>query len=122
MRTWASWTAKTALLAAGLAAATFALPGAGVAYTSGNGNITGNGNLSLLSGNTVNAPISAPVNLCGVSLTLLGFSNAGCAGGATSCIGGSRRSAASASAPAPLRSPGVAAMARPPTRLRSQGP
>ena len=51
---WLSAAAGTALVAA-----TFALPGAGVAYASGNGNITGNGNLSLLSGNTVNAPIRA---------------------------------------------------------------
>jgi ChpA-C len=80
---WLSAAAGTALVAA-----TFALPGAGVAYASGNGNITGNGNLSLLSGNTVNAPISAPVNLCGVSLAVLGFSNSGCQGGATSTISG----------------------------------
>ena len=78
---WLSAAAGTALVAA-----TFALPGAGVAYASGNGNITGNGNLSLLSGNTVNAPISAPVNLCGVSLAVLGFANSGCAGGATSNV------------------------------------
>ena len=80
---WLSAAAGTALVAA-----TFALPGAGVAYASGNGNITGNGNLSLLSGNTVNAPISAPVNLCGVSLAVLGFANSGCAGGATSNVSG----------------------------------
>lgn len=80
---WVSAAAGTALVAA-----TLALPGAGVAYASGNGNITGNGNLSLLSGNTVNAPISAPVNLCGVSLAVLGFANSGCAGGATSNVSG----------------------------------
>jgi hypothetical protein len=80
---WLSAAAGTALVAA-----TFALPGAGVAYASGNGNITGNGNLSLLSGNTVTAPISAPVNLCGVSLAVLGFSNSGCQGGASSTISG----------------------------------
>jgi hypothetical protein len=80
---WVSAAAGTALVAA-----TFALPGAGVAYASGNGNVTGNGNLSLLSGNTVTAPISAPVNLCGVSLAVLGFANSGCEGGATSTISG----------------------------------
>ena len=80
---WVSAAAGTALVAA-----TLALPGAGVAYASGNGNITGNGNLSLLSGNTVNAPISAPVNLCGVSLAVLGFANSGCQGGATSNVSG----------------------------------
>ena len=71
-----------------LVAATFALPGAGVAYASGNGNVTGNGNISLLSGNTVNAPISAPLNLCGVSIGLLGFANSDCEGGASSSLSG----------------------------------
>ena len=80
---WVSAAAGTALVAA-----TFALPGAGVAYASGNGNVNGNGNLSLLSGNTVTAPVSAPVNLCGVSLAVLGFSNSGCQGGATSNVSG----------------------------------
>jgi hypothetical protein len=58
-----------------------------VAYASGNGNVTGNGNISVLSGNSITAPISAPVNLCGISLAVAGFSNAGCEGGSTSCIG-----------------------------------
>jgi hypothetical protein len=40
--------------------------------------------LSVLSGNTVNAPVSLPVNVCGVAVTLLGGANAGCAGGAAS--------------------------------------
>ncbi len=78
---WVSATAGTALVAA-----TFALPGAGVAYASGNGNVTGNGNVSLLSGNTISAPISAPVNLCGISLAVLGFANSGCAGGASTDV------------------------------------
>src|SRR5260370_617514 len=80
---WMSAAAGTALVAA-----TFALPGAGVAYASGNGNVTGNGNVSLRSGNTVNAPVSAPVNLCGISLAVLGFANAGCEGGASSSLSG----------------------------------
>ena len=71
-----------------LVAATFALPGAGVAYASGNGSVTGNGNVSLLSGNTVNVPISAPLNLCGVSIGLLGFANSDCEGGASSSLSG----------------------------------
>ena len=79
---WVSAAAGTALVAA-----TLALPGAGVAYASGNGNITGNGNLSLLSGNTVNAPISAPVNICSVSGAVAGYANSQCEGGSTSCIG-----------------------------------
>jgi hypothetical protein len=78
---WVSATAGAALVAA-----TFALPGAGVAYASDNGNTTGNGNISVLSGNTITAPISAPVNLCGISLAVAGFSNAGCEGGSSSTI------------------------------------
>jgi hypothetical protein len=53
-----------------------------------NGNVTGNFNVPIASGNTVTAPVSAPVNLCGISLALLGFSNAGCVGGAASTISG----------------------------------
>jgi len=48
---------------------------------SGNGNA---GVISALSGNTVNAPVSVPVNVCGIAVALLGFSNASCAGGAAS--------------------------------------
>src|ERR1700730_9210885 len=79
---WVSATAGAALVPA-----LFALPGASVAHASGNGNVTGNGNISLLSGNTVTAPISAPVNLCGISLAVLGFANSGCEAGAKSTIG-----------------------------------
>jgi len=78
---WVSATAGAALVAA-----MFALPGAGVAYASDNGNTTGNGNISILSGNSVTAPLSAPVNLCGISLAVAGFSNAGCEGGSSSTI------------------------------------
>jgi hypothetical protein len=65
--------------------ATFALPGAGVAYAAGpgNGNVTGNNNTSLGSGNTITAPVSVPINLCGISAAILGFANAECHGGAT---------------------------------------
>ena len=80
---WVSATAGPALVAA-----MFALPGAGVAHASDNGNTTGNGNVSVLSGNSITAPISVPVNLCGISLAVAGFSNAGCAGGSSSAISG----------------------------------
>ena len=66
----------------------FALPGAGVAYASDNGNTTGNGIVSVLSGNSITAPVSVPVNLCGISLAVAGFSNAGCEGGSSSTISG----------------------------------
>ncbi|NRQ30688.1 chaplin [Nonomuraea sp. NN258] len=41
------------------------------------------GNSSVLGGNQVNAPISAPVNACGNAISLFGSSDAGCKGGAT---------------------------------------
>jgi hypothetical protein len=69
-----------------MVAATLVLPAAGVAHASGNGNVTGNGNVSVLSGNTLDAPISLPVNLCGVSLGIVGFANSGCEGGASSNV------------------------------------
>jgi hypothetical protein len=77
MARWVYAAAGAAVLAAG-----FALPAsAAVADGGGNGN---SGVLSVLSGNTVNAPVSLPVNVCGVAVTLLGGANAGCAGGASS--------------------------------------
>ncbi|WP_219467594.1 chaplin family protein [Nonomuraea rhizosphaerae] len=45
------------------------------------GRTSGNG--SVLGGNQINAPISAPVNACGVSAAVVGKATAGCKGGAT---------------------------------------
>ena len=76
---WISAAIGTAVLTAGFvlpAGAAFADPGPG-----GNGNA---GVLSLLSGNDVNAPVSAPADVCGIALALLGAANAGCEGGAAS--------------------------------------
>jgi hypothetical protein len=74
---WISAVASAAVLVAG-----FALP-ASAAVTDGGGN--GNaGILSLLSGNDVNAPVSAPADVCGVAVALLGGANAGCQGGSAS--------------------------------------
>jgi len=74
---WVSAAVGTAVLTAGLA-----LPASAAFADSGpNGDA---GVLSVLSGNTVNAPVSLPVNVCGVAVTLLGGANAGCAGGAAS--------------------------------------
>jgi hypothetical protein len=75
---WISAAIGTAVLTAG-----FVLP-ASAAFAdgpSGNGNA---GVLSLLSGNDVNAPVSAPVDVCGIAVALLGGANAGCEGGAAS--------------------------------------
>ena len=46
------------------------------------GNTWGNGNLSILSGNNTQIPISVPVNVCGTAVAVLGFAEAGCQGGA----------------------------------------
>ena len=75
---WISAAIGTAVLTAG-----FVLP-ASAAFAdgpSGNGNA---GVLSLLSGNDVSAPVSAPIDVCGVAVALLGGANAGCEGGAAS--------------------------------------
>ncbi len=40
------------------------------------------GRTSILSGNKVGLPISAPINVCGVSIAILGFGDAGRQGGA----------------------------------------
>jgi hypothetical protein len=48
-----------------------------------NGDTTGVGNLSLVNGNTINAPVSVPVSVCSVSLAVLGEANSTCRGGAT---------------------------------------
>src|SRR5260370_8190417 len=74
---WVSAGGGTAVLVAG-----FALP-ASVAFADSGPNGDG-GVLSILSGNDVNAPVSAPVNVCGIAVALLGGANAGCAGGASS--------------------------------------
>jgi hypothetical protein len=75
---WISAAIGTAVLTTG-----FVLP-ASAAFAdgpSGNGNA---GVLSLLSGNDVNAPVSAPIDACGIAVALLGGANAGCVGGAAS--------------------------------------
>ena len=41
---------------------------------------------SILSGNTVNAPVQMPVSICGVAIPILGFADAGCRGGAAAGI------------------------------------
>ncbi|GII39229.1 chaplin family protein [Planotetraspora phitsanulokensis] len=54
---------------------------------SGSGHNVTSGGSSILGGNQVVAPITAPVNLCGNAVAVLGRSNANCAGGA-SVLGG----------------------------------
>jgi ChpA-C len=50
------------------------------------GNITGNSNVSTLSGNNVQVPVQIPVNFCGNALAILGFADAGCQGGAAAFL------------------------------------
>ena len=64
---WISAAIGTTVLAAG-----FMQP-ASAAFAQGPGGNGNGGVLSLLSGNTVNAPVSAPVNVCGVAAGILGF-------------------------------------------------
>jgi hypothetical protein len=77
MKPWANWTAKTILLTTGFAAAGGGLPG--VAFAAAGPHT---GNVSVLSGNRVNAPASIPVNICGNAAAILGVATAGCEGGA----------------------------------------
>jgi hypothetical protein len=42
--------------------------------------------ISILSGNNVNVPVSAPVSVCGVAIAILSVAHAGCHGGAASYI------------------------------------
>ncbi len=74
---WVSAAVGTAVLTAG-----FAWPASAAFADSGPDGDAGV--LSVLSGNTVNAPVSLPVNVCGVAVTLIGGANASCAGGAAS--------------------------------------
>jgi hypothetical protein len=111
MRPWASWTAKTAVLAAGFAAAGgglsgVALAGTGGSSTSGHAPVlsddqliatavlpaaiapqtglsgAGSGNVSAGRGNAVSIPVSLPLDICGNAAAVLGDSTAGCASGA----------------------------------------
>ncbi|SDL82620.1 Small secreted domain [Nonomuraea maritima] len=65
---------------------------------SGSGGGSGNrtsGNGSVLGGNQVNAPITAPVNICGNAVAIFGDATAGCKGGSSARQGGSGHSVGS---------------------------
>jgi hypothetical protein len=68
------------------AAAVAMMGGSAFAGSPVTGNILGNGNIPIASGNNVQVPVSVPINVCGVAVAILGFSNAGCQGGAASAI------------------------------------
>ena len=61
----------------------------GPAFASNNpitGNIIGNGNIPILSGNNVQIPVQIPVDICGNAVGILGFANASCVGGAAALL------------------------------------
>lgn len=91
MRPWAEWTAKTALVAAGFAAAVGSLSGvalaAGVAPLGSAGAVGGSGNSAVLVGNQVIAPVRIPASVCGNAAALLGIARAGCRGDAAVAAG-----------------------------------
>ena len=67
-----------------LAPATAELPAAtSRAGTTSDVTQVSNGNGSILGGNEINAPINAPINVCGNSVAVLGSALSGCRGGAT---------------------------------------
>ena len=72
MRTWAHWTARTVMLTATFAAAGAGLPGAALAAPAGGGGST-SGLGSVLGGNQASAPISAPADVCGSAVAVLGL-------------------------------------------------
>ena len=80
MRPWASWTAKTALLAAGFAAAGGGLSGVALA---GPGGSSTPGTASVLGSNPLHAPRGIPASVCIDAGALLGIARAACLGGAT---------------------------------------
>jgi hypothetical protein len=86
MNTWAKWTARTVLVTTGLAVAGGGLTGVALAGTAGNNtNNSGDntGNVSVLGGNKVTAPVSIPIDICGNAAAILGIAMAGCQGGAS---------------------------------------
>ena len=82
MRPWAHWTAKTALVAAGFAAAGGGLSGVAWAGTAS----SSPGAMAVLGGNGLLAPVSLPVAACGNAGALLGIAAAGCQGGALASV------------------------------------
>jgi hypothetical protein len=46
------------------------------------GPVGNTGNISVISGNSVNAPFSAPIDICGNAIAIFGIAEASCQGGA----------------------------------------
>jgi LPXTG-motif cell wall-anchored protein len=79
---WATGAMKVAVLSAA-----FAIPGSGMAMAAGPIQST-SGNGSIGGGNQINAPINAPIDVCGNAVAILGGALAGCQGGAAVFTGG----------------------------------
>ncbi len=77
-------TLATVLAATGVATA-LTLPG-GTAFAQTNPPPADLGNGSIASGNQALLSVNLPVDVCGISIAVLGNSNAGCAGGATATV------------------------------------
>ena len=105
MRAWAHRTAKTVMLTAAFTAAGSGLPSVGwpgtafAASAGAGGSTSGLG--SVLGGHQASAPISAPVDVCGSAVVVLGLGPDGCQGGA-SVAGTSAGSAGGSMSPATL--------------------
>jgi hypothetical protein len=67
------------LTAAGIMAAA----ASGVMLLGSPANADTRGDGGVLSGNEINVPITAPINVCGNSIAILGIAGSGCRGGAT---------------------------------------
>jgi hypothetical protein len=93
MRPWARWTARTALVAAGFAAAGGGLSGLALAGPVSTGT---SGTITVLGGNGLLAPVSIPADVCGDIGGLLGTAAAGCGGGAGASAGSSQAAGGSA--------------------------
>jgi len=83
MRSWAKGTARAAMLTA-----SFVALGAGTAFPSGAFADTTSGDSSVLGGNQVNLPISAPIDASGNAVAAAGHAKAASKGGASATNGG----------------------------------
>ncbi|MFC9970635.1 chaplin family protein [Spirillospora sp. NPDC127200] len=78
MRNWAKNTSRAALVAAGAV-----VIGTSMASATALADIHTSGDGSVLGGNQLNAPVSAPVNLCGNAVAVVGLAKGACLGAAT---------------------------------------
>ncbi|WP_025273087.1 chaplin family protein [Haloglycomyces albus] len=75
---WARKTVQTGAIAAG---AVLVAGSSNVALADDSAAMTTHDQLGAVSGNQVAAPVQAPINICGLAVSVLGGSNAGCTGG-----------------------------------------